>query len=301
MAVSGARRRMLPPGLLRLVVPVWLALVVALTFAGTARASSYVASVGGKKYTSLQKAVSAAKKGQTVKLLKNVKTAQSVSFPTGRRITVALGKHRYVYTGSGKAFSVLDGSVTWTGGTAKADGVLFYVKKGASLTIKSGTYRGRLVNAGTCAIKGGTFVASAGSKASVTLENAGKKMTIAAASFDSLVNSGSGSLIIVSGKSSAKYCNNVIAEKGSVEIRGGSFSNSKYNNVSVAKGAKLVVRGGSFKAKSSWFNLVNYGTVTVKGGSFPGGIGTHDKSGAVLTVDAAVEVDVYYDGEITGS
>lgn len=87
---------------------------------------AYVAKIDDEKYTSLAAAVAAAKAGDTVKLLCDVKNGDGVDFESGKNITVDFGGHTYTFQGR-----TVGSTGTVTNG--------FRVLKGANITFKNGT------------------------------------------------------------------------------------------------------------------------------------------------------------------
>ena len=126
--------------------------------------ASYVASVtasGGvtTNYTSLDDALNAAKDGDTVKLLGDVKitkwrslTAAITLDLNGKTITTQSKEELYIYA----RVIVQDSSTGKTGGMAGT--ALLNVQEGGDLIIQSGTFDGKItINVGKLTIKGGTF------------------------------------------------------------------------------------------------------------------------------------------------
>lgn len=106
-----------------------------------------VAKVGNTYYKTLADAVAAAQSGETVKLLKNVTSANILKI--NQSITLDLGDYTFELTGSGKtarAIYINDGAnVTIKAnekGGVKAATIALQVNAGGKLTIESGTYTG---------------------------------------------------------------------------------------------------------------------------------------------------------------
>lgn len=107
-----------------------------------------VAKVGNTYYKTLADAVAAAQSGETVKLLKNVTSANILKI--NQSITLDLGDYTFELTGSGKtarAIYINDGAnVTIKAnekGGVKAATIALQVNAGGKLTIESGTYTGK--------------------------------------------------------------------------------------------------------------------------------------------------------------
>lgn len=106
-----------------------------------------VAKVGNTYYKTLADAVAAAQSGETVKLLKNVTSANILKI--NQSITLDLGDYTFELTGSGntaRAIYINDGAnVTIKAnekGGVKAATIALQVNAGGKLTIESGTYTG---------------------------------------------------------------------------------------------------------------------------------------------------------------
>lgn len=106
-----------------------------------------VAEVGNIGYSTLADAVAAAQSGETVKLLKNVTSANILKI--NQSITLDLGDYTFELTGSGntaRAIYINDGAnVTIKAnekGGVKAATIALQVNAGGKLTIESGTYTG---------------------------------------------------------------------------------------------------------------------------------------------------------------
>ena len=110
-------------------------------------AQFYAAKIGDTYYKTLADAVAAAQSGETVKLLKNVTSANILKI--NQSITLDLGDYTFELTGSGntaRAIYINDGAnVTIKAnekGGVKAATIALQVNAGGKLTIESGTYTG---------------------------------------------------------------------------------------------------------------------------------------------------------------
>lgn len=110
-------------------------------------AQFYAAKVGDTYYKTLADAVAAAQSGETVKLLKNVTSANILKI--NQSITLDLGDYTFELTGSGntaRAIYINNGAnVTIKAnekGGVKAATIALQVNAGGKLTIESGTYTG---------------------------------------------------------------------------------------------------------------------------------------------------------------
>lgn len=209
-----------------------LFLILAMCFCmSTSVSAKTVAKIGKKSYSSLQSAVNAVKKGQTIKLQRDVNMKKkSLTLTKNVSYTINLNKKK-ISNCSG--IEVRKGKVTIKNGTyvAKKSGAFGYgylnvykgakatlsnmtytgffsVKKGGTLVINSGTYnKAYLYNYGTAKIKNGTF------KSAGYFYN-GKNMTISNGSFQ----------FVGGWDSSFCFENDGDDGKGVLTINGGTFS-----------------------------------------------------------------------------
>ena len=129
----------------RKLVCMFSALILSVLLTTGVMAATKVAKVNNKTYTSLAKALSAARNGDTITLLDAVNT----------------------YTGSDFAFVVTKKTVFKNGKAFASKGGLIKINKKASLTIQSGKYvNGQaakaclLLNNGTLTVKNGAFIST---------------------------------------------------------------------------------------------------------------------------------------------
>ena len=221
------------------------AIIFTLLFGMTASAASpTVATIGKKKYTSLEAAYAKVKKGQTIKLKQNITVSQEIVFDRNVKFTLDLGKKTITCQNTEVAdVFVNKGSITVKNGTING---IIAVKKGASLTISSGTYK-QIINMGTLTIKNAKMTR----QDQPPLFNVDGKMTVKKARVKS-----------------AKGC--LYIDGGTVSISGGTWQNMDQGNevplITLEKGA-LTVSGGKFTGKDCL--LLNYaGKATLKKGTF---------------------------------
>lgn len=248
------------------IVRIWMAAMLMLIVSGTAAsaASKTAASIGKKKYASLEKAFNAVKKNQTIKLQNNITLAEPIVLKRNVSFTLDLNKHRIVSTAETEKgdIDIEKGALTVKNGTLK--NVCLYVAGGAKLTVSKGTYS-QVVNFGTTVIKDGTFSGS-----------------------NAMIYNGAGRMSIKKAKLKAQRYG-LIVEGGSVSVKSGTYSSTKqYPLVEVTKG-KLTVYGGTFTAaKGVTLYNAGKGSVTLNGGRF-----TASSNGAAinhgkLTINKAV-------------
>lgn len=202
-----------------------------------------VAVIGKKNYTSLESALAAVKKGQTIKLKKSISMDHELELKKNTKYTLDLnGKTLTCNSDAERDIFIRKGTVTIKGG--KVNGSIA-VGQGARLDVKSGTYD-QIVNEGSTNLYNGKFT----EKNAPVLVNLKGKMTIKKGTVRS-----------------DYYC--LYMEGGSVEITGGDFRNYDKNNqqplLGVVKGT-LTINGGKFQNN----NCVLYnkgGRVSVKKGT----------------------------------
>ena len=237
-------------------------------------AESAIAKVGGKNYSSLQEAITAAQGGETVTLLADA--TEDVTVATGKNITLDLGGETLTNTNAGKA--------TLT------------IAKGATATVKNGSIVGgtgfyTIQNNGTATLKDVT--ATAGNTGSSMLDNWGT-LTIESGSYSGGLNvvksEEDSTLTINGGKFELSYATSgytgVVFAYGNTTITGGEFIQSltatgRWNHpqvvaTGVVEGHTAITRvtGGHFVNKMSGegiFRGVGKGTsdnFEVSGGTF---------------------------------
>lgn len=257
------------------------------------------AAIGSKQYTSLDAAVKAVKKGQTIKVTKNITTSDTLAINKSKvSFTIDFGKKTYKYTGKDYAIRLNKGNVTiknakMTVSTGKA----LYVKSGASATVSSGTFtgngnsstwdkimdRGLFYNCGTLTVKGGTI--KAGKNAAVhnkgTLKVTGGTFSSSLPLKDNSYPVDSGALLLnykekgkitVSGGTFTANVN-VFFNGGSLTIKGGTFTSAKGSALWNTHAA-VTISGGTFVSKGDWATVLNTsddlgkGKITIKKGTF---------------------------------
>jgi len=112
-------------------------------------------------YSSIANAIATAEDADTVTLIADVTVDDSINVASGKAITLDLDGHTITGPEDGYAFSNA-GTVSISGGTVSAGGIVTNTADGASVAISGGTYTatGDLfgnVEGGTIAVSGGTF------------------------------------------------------------------------------------------------------------------------------------------------
>lgn len=257
-----------------------LPLLCLLMFPLTASAATgTTATIGTKKYSSLQQAVHEVRNGQTIKLQKDISISTPVESKNNITFTLDLNKHtittpkskyRIVQDGTKMtgSFRIVKGNVTITNGTF-GNYAAIKAEKDAALTLKGGTYW-QLINFGKTAVSNAKFInkyyaASFNFAGTLSINNTAMK------AHGNCVYAVNGKLITKAGSyqaydSKSKYPL-IAVEKGSASISGGTFAgnhNVIYNN----KGT-VSISGGTHKTSGSAPALYNNaGTMTVKSGTF---------------------------------
>lgn len=213
----------------------------------TVKEGVYVAKVDNVKYETLQAAIDAAKGGSTVRLLANVTLTETAVFPAGKTVHLNLVGHNITATGTALRINgTTDIQDTYKTGTIESTGnVAVAVGNNASLTVYSGTLKGR-----EGAVITGT---STGAKIEIR-----KNATLIAT--DNAVIAGNGS------KRDGKP--NTILVKGGTFVGGivtdGYIACGIYapwnDNVTVSSGTFNITNGAGIVARA--------GTVKVTGGTF---------------------------------
>lgn len=285
-------------GLMMFLCTLLLTVMLGMTaFASTGKKTA--ATIGNKQYTSLEAAVKAVKKGQTIKVTKNITASDTLKISKSKvNFTIDFGKKTYKYTGDDYAIRVNKGNVTIKNAkmtVSKGKGI--YVKKGASLTISSGTFTGQgasntwekildkgiFYNNGTMNVKGGTV--KAGKNAAIhnrgTLKITGGTFSTSLALKDNADSVSSGALIlnylnngkvtITGGTFKAEV--NVLFNGGSLTITGGTFTSGKVSALCNSH-ATAKINGGTFTSKGDWATVLSVSDdmgkskVTIEKGTF---------------------------------
>ena len=207
----------------------------------------YVAKVDNVKYETLQAAIDAAKGGSTVRLLANVTLTETAVFPAGKTVHLNLVGHNITATGTALRINgTTDIQDTYKTGTIESTGnVAVAVGNNASLTVYSGTLKGR-----EGAVITGT---STGAKIEIR-----KNATLIAT--DNAVIAGNGS------KRDGK--------PNTILVKGGTFVGGIVTEGYIACGIyapwndNVTVSGGTFNITNGAGIVARAGTVKVTGGTF---------------------------------
>lgn len=279
-----------------------------------------VAVISGKSYASLQKAINAAKTGETITLLENVSTKTQVKVNKEKKtFSINFAGNSYRYTGSGNAFLIQSGNVTVKNINIVSKNYAFYVKKNARLTVESGKCYGYHYNAGTYNILSGNFSTKGAQKSehdeliqnhgTMTIDNGNfngltdnavynfKKITIKAGNFKctappiekdawypTILNEKKASCTIIKGDFSGNG-SAVQNDGGTVNISGGTYTSSKYIVIVNGVGGVFTINNGTFTANSKYVVYYNYkGNTIIRSGVFKGQITNETTDNCKMTI-----------------
>ena len=207
----------------------------------------YVAKVDNVKYETLQAAIDAAKGGSTVRLLANVTLTETAVFPAGKTVHLNLVGHNITATGTALRINgTTDIQDTYKTGTIESTGnVAVAVGNNASLTVYSGTLKGRE----------GAVITGTSTGAKIEIK---KNATLIAT--DNAVIAGNGS--------------QRDGKPNTILVTGGTFNGGIVTDGYIACGIyapwndNVTVSGGTFNITNGAGIVARAGTVKVTGGTF---------------------------------
>lgn len=207
----------------------------------------YVAKVDNVKYETLQAAFDAAKGNSTVRLLANVTLTETAVFPAGKTVHLNLVGHNITATGTALRINgTTDIQDTYKTGTIESTGnVAVAVGNNASLTVYSGTLKGRE----------GAVITGTSTGAKIEIK---KNATLIAT--DNAVIAGNGS--------------QRDGNPNTILVRGGTFIGGIVTDGYIACGIyapwndNVTVSGGTFNITNGAGIVARAGTVKVTGGTF---------------------------------
>lgn len=207
----------------------------------------YVAKVDNVKYETLQAAINAAKGNSTVRLLANVTLTETAVFPAGKTVHLNLVGHNITATGTALRINgTTDIQDTYKTGTIESTGnVAVAVGNNASLTVYSGTLKGRE----------GAVITGTSTGAKIEIK---KNATLIAT--DNAVIAGNGS--------------QRDGNPNTILVRGGTFIGGIVTDGYIACGIyapwndNVTVSGGTFNITNGAGIVARAGTVKVTGGTF---------------------------------
>ncbi len=251
-------------------------------------AASSVAKIGSKTYSTLPKAFSAVKSGQTITLTKNVSISGDLAISLGsKKVTLKLNKKTLKVS---KNLNLKKGSLTIVGsGTIKAK----EIKNAGTLTIQSGTITGSVYNTGKFNMKGGTLKYTKGIDHAIKTK--GGSVTISGGTvkyqkpFDweapgteygdeGFAELNNGSAIITRGKAKVSITGGKIVStsciiltghdsKSTISISGGTMENNG-GCFAILGADNMTISGGKVNSGESIAYLLGDGTLQIKGGTF---------------------------------
>ena len=131
-----------------------LTLTLVLMYSINVSAASGQASIGSKNYATVQKALTAVKNGQTIKLNQDITVTKTLVSKKNVTYTFDMNKHKIISKVADEndgTFDIIAGKVTILNGTFK--GTIF-TEKGATLTVNGGTYQ-QIINSGKTVVNNG--------------------------------------------------------------------------------------------------------------------------------------------------
>ena len=207
---------------------------------GTYGIATAIAQVGSTRYTSLQAAINAAKKGKTIQLLND--TTENVTIAASKQITLDLNGYTLNGgTGTAKAAILNEGTVTITDTNAGKTGTIKRDDQG----IEGETSYYVIKNIGTMVIDQANVVNNSGYKKA----------------------NSSGSMV-----GSSLICNGDDDPQASLTINGGTFNQPNFLVVKNGTNGTLTVNGGTLTSNHS--AVQNWNKAQILGGSLTGQIWT---------------------------
>ena len=252
-----------------------LTVLFALLFS-TSVCAATVCKIGSKGYSSLQKAVNAAKKGQTIVMTKAVTTDQYVDI-NGKKITIDFSKKKYTCKADDHPAIGISPTSTVTMKNMNINANWAFGVAG-KLTLSSGKMtsgkiqvdRNSESQTGTLTIKGGTY--------SITKMNHNPWIVI---------NNG---IVRIQKGTFKKEADFSIQGEGKLTISNGSFTiASGHEIIANNQGGELTIQGGTFKCADNHMiiNALDASRVTINGGKFytdqPPIIQTADRTTTTIT------------------
>lgn len=255
-----------------------LMFLLSLVVSPRVNAASAEAKIGKTKYATLQQALKKVKSNQTIVLQKNVTLSSELTVSrSGKKFTLNLNKKTITFKNEA-TLNLKKGTMTVKNGTIKhkeKTGIILDVKKGATLKVESGTYKGKISNAGTMTVTKGNFISLDNKRVEPSEKNPNSPAL--------LFNYPTGKITIHKGTFDAKK-NILLHNVGTVTINGGTFKDSAVFDeeqgvagdglVVNCNEGKLTVNGGTFKSNVVVFTnaidaemTVNKASVTCKRGA----------------------------------
>lgn len=239
---------------------------------GRTLAAAPAARIGRESYRTLEQAVKAVKNGETIILLRNVRTAKPLTVNRGKRFVLDLNGKSYTCTAKkgSAAVNLMNGKMTIKNGQMSASKInLFRIGTRAGMVIDKGKYRGMVTNRGSLTVRSGMF--NAISQKKWLLYNKGN-LTIKGGLFRAYGNTvlnDTGGKVAISGGSFTNTCRknypilyNRSGKKGKMTISGGEFRGDGRKEVLYNKSGTCYIRGGTFESAVSGNKMGKYPTVS---------------------------------------
>ena len=289
----------------KIMISLLFAVLLTASMAAAASAKT-VAKIGSKGYSSLQDAVNAARPKQTIKIVANIKTTETVDMQF-KNLTIDFQKKKYTYTYTGKesglAFQCM-GSAVFKNANLVSNTYILITVDNDHPVIESGSYSGvwEINDKSSLTIKGGTFTHK---KSGWLLLNNNAKIIIKDGTFSGAGDGGSfivnnlGTMSISGGKfqTTARVLLDSNYDKktaSTLNISGGTFQNKKKANDSygISAAGNVNISGGTFYAQGSGVSIYGSNTkkAVISGGTFTYGFDDALKvsDGANVTVKGGV-------------
>lgn len=275
----------------KILVAISLMFMLIFAMAVTANAASKtVATIGNKKYTSLEKALKAVKNNETIVLRASVNSSKDIIINRGKKFVLDLNKKTISLNGD-YTFQVRNGTVTLKNGYMKKKEGEFIIHVGqeGSLIVKTGKYTGAIYVSGKLQTYGAIYQPVEGGHWCLVVDNTGKavinKGTFSNNYANGCIMDNYGKVTINGGtfKSTASYGDMIgnWQKDAYMAVNGGTFVQTKRTIFCTDEESKLIIRGGSFSA-GAFCVWNNTGKVYIKGGSFRLLSGGEEENPAVI-------------------
>lgn len=223
-----------------------------------------VATIGSKKYTNLNNAFKSVKRGQTIKLRKNVTVKKTINLNKNLAYTIDFNKKNITYKGKEDTalFNIKKGKIKVKNINVTANKLrgVMEIGKSAAVSITGGAARGYWINQGKLTLNKVRMRANYGKPFQALIKNYG---TISISNCN-MVFTGVGNVLYN-------------ASKGKATISGGVYQVVKAdmegaNYPIIYNGGRMTIKKGTFSRKEDQYIIWNRekGNLTIKGGKFIG-------------------------------
>ena len=255
-----------------------------------------VATIGSKKYTNLNNAFKSVKRGQTIKLRRNITVTKTINLNKNLPYTIDFNKKNITYKGKEDTalFNIQKGNIKIKNINVTANklrGVMEISKK-ASVSIMGGAARGYWINQGKLTLNKVRMRANYGKPFQTLIKNYG-------------TSSISNCNAVFTGVGNVLYN----ASKGKATISGGSYQVVKAdmegtNYPIIYNEGRMTIKKGTFSRKEDQYVIWNRekGNLTIKGGRFVGkAVGKDNELGYATAVVANEGTASISGGEFLGN